>query len=94
MKRGGETVRRLVEITNDLGIHLRAAGVLVQAAGAFESEVWLLRENQRANAKSIMSVLSLAAAKGTKVEVLAEGADAAAAVDAVVRVIESGFEHR
>jgi phosphocarrier protein len=64
----------------------------VQVAGAFTSEIWLECRGARANAKSIMSVLSLAAARGTVLTVSAEGADAAAALDAVVALIERGFE--
>ena len=83
---------RDVEIVNDLGIHLRAAGTLVQAAGQFESDIWVSKAATKANAKSIMSVLSLAAGKGTIVRVSAEGSDADAAVKAVAGLIERGFE--
>lgn len=83
---------RTVTIVNDLGVHLRAAGVLVQAAGRFSADIWLVRGHQRVNAKSIMSVLSLAAAKGTKLEVEASGVDAEQAVEAIVRLIENRFE--
>ena len=80
-----------VRIANDLGVHLRAAGALVQVASRFEAEIWLARRGNRANAKSIMSVLSLAAAKGAEIEILAEGDDAVAAVAAIVTLVENGF---
>lgn len=83
---------RTVRVSNDLGLHLRAAGVLVRLAGQFQSEITLERAAQRANAKSIMSVLSLAAARGTELVVRAEGADAERAVEAVCELIERGFE--
>ncbi len=83
--------KRTVRVTNDLGLHLRAAGALVQTATRFAAEVWLERPGTRANGKSIMSVLSLAAAKGTILEVSAEGPDADAAVQAVADLIENGF---
>ena len=87
-----ERVTRTVRIANDLGIHLRAAGVLVQVAGRFHAEVWVERKGTRANGKSIMSVLSLAAGRGSQLEVSAEGADAREAVAAVVELIENNFE--
>lgn len=85
-------VSRKVLVINDLGIHLRTAGILVQAAGQFEASIWLDRDGERANAKSIMSVLSLAACKGVELEVIAEGPDADSAVAALIDLIEAGFE--
>ncbi|MEE8409209.1 MAG: HPr family phosphocarrier protein [Myxococcota bacterium] len=83
---------RKVRIANDLGIHLRAAGALVQVAGRFSCEIWLERSGTRANGKSIMSVLSLAASRGVELVVVAVGDDADDAVSAVVDLIEHGFE--
>lgn len=83
---------RTVVIINDLGLHLRAAGSLAQVAGRFKAEVWLRRDDAEANAKSIMSVLSLAASKGVELNVVAEGEDAEDAVQAVASLIEEGFE--
>jgi phosphocarrier protein HPr len=83
---------RTVRIVNDLGIHLRAAGLLVQVAGRFRSEVWLERNQMRANGKSIMSVLALAASKGVELKVTADGDDAEDALGAVCGLIERGFE--
>jgi phosphotransferase system HPr (HPr) family protein len=77
-------------------LHLRAAGVLVQLAGGFKAEITLSREgataSQRANAKSIMSVLALAAGRGTELIIEAEGADAEPAVEALSGLIARGFE--
>jgi phosphocarrier protein HPr len=87
--------RRNVRVSNDLGLHLRAAGILVQMAGGFTSEITLGRDGaagQRANAKSIMSVLALAAARGTELTVEAEGTDAETAVEALCNLIARGFE--
>ena len=87
-----ERVSKTVRIANDLGIHLRTAGVLVQVAERFMSEVWVTRRGTRANGKSIMSVLSLAAGRGSELEVTAEGTDAREAVTAIVQLIENNFE--
>jgi phosphocarrier protein len=64
----------------------------VQVAGRFASEVWIERRGTRANGKSIMSVLSLAAGKGSELTITAEGADAEEAAVAVVDLIENDFE--
>lgn len=88
-------IRRSVRVSNDLGLHLRAAGVLVQMAGGFACEITLERDGaggQRANAKSIMSVLALAAGRGTALIVEAEGSDAERAVEALCALIDRGFE--
>jgi phosphocarrier protein HPr len=84
-------VEKKVRIQNDLGLHLRAAGALVQVACRFNAEIRLKRGNTEANAKSIMSVLSLAAGKGVELTVIAEGADAQDAVAQVAKLIEGGF---
>ncbi len=86
------SLRRTVLIVNDLGIHLRAAGALVQLAGRFQAEIWIEHREMRVNGKSIMSVLSLAAGKGSEVIVSAEGEDAEQAVGAVCNLIERGFD--
>lgn len=83
---------RKVRIVNDLGLHLRAAGILTQAAGQFQSEIWIVRQEIRANAKSIMSVLSLAASKGAELSIHADGEDAEQAVEEIGTLVERGFE--
>lgn len=88
-----QSATRSVTIVNDLGLHLRAAGCLVQVASRFEAEIWLKRGFADANAKSIMSVLSLAASKGTQLDVIAQGSDAEAAAAAVAELIDGGFKH-
>ena len=85
---------RVVRIGNELGLHLRAAGVLVQAAGNFKSDIWLKRGASDANAKSIMSVLTLAASKGVELEVIARGDDAADAVNSIAKLLETGLNER
>ena len=84
-------VQQTARIANDLGLHLRAAGALVQVASQFNCAVKLKRGSMSANAKSIMSVLSLAAGRGVALVVEAEGDDATAAVAALVALIEQGF---
>ena len=85
-------VRRTLTIVNKLGLHARAAAKLIDLASGFESRIRILRDDREADAKSIMRVMMLAASKGTSIEVVAQGADAAEAVDAIERLVAGRFE--
>ncbi len=78
-------------IANKLGMHLRPAQQLVQTVLKFKCDVHVHKDGKRVNAKSIMGLLTLAAAKGTHLLVVCDGDDADAAISAVRRLIESGF---
>jgi phosphocarrier protein len=79
------------EIINALGLHARAAAQLVQVANRYKSEVTLLCEGQKANAKSIMGVLMLAAAQGMHVTVTCKGDDAEACLQDIQKLIGNRF---
>ena len=79
------------QIVNKLGLHARASAKLTQVASNYQCEIWLTRSGRRVNAKSIMGVMMLAAAKGSVVLVEAEGADADAALGALLRLIQEKF---
>ena len=83
--------RREVDIINKLGLHARASAKLTQLAGQHQCEVWLSRNGRRVNAKSIMGVMMLAAAKGSKVELETDGADETEAMEALTRLIADKF---
>ncbi len=80
-----------VVVVNRLGLHARPSAKLTATAGRFRAEVWLSRNNRRVNAKSIMGVMMLAAARGSTLTVEAEGPDADQAIAAIVELIASGF---
>jgi len=80
-----------VEIVNRLGLHARASAKLTQVAGQYTAEVWVSRNGRRVNAKSIMGVMMLAAAKGSRVTVETKGTDEAPAMQAVVALIQDKF---
>ena len=84
--------QREVEITNKLGLHARASAKLTHVAGQFESGVWISRNGRRVNAKSIMGVMMLAAAKGARVVLETEGPDEESAMAAVASLIANRFE--
>lgn len=79
------------EIVNRLGLHARAASRLVQVASQFPCQVTVRRDEQVANAKSVMGVLLLCGAKGAKVTIVAEGESAADAVSAIGTLIKDKF---
>jgi phosphocarrier protein len=83
---------RQIEIVNKLGLHARASAKLTQLAGKYKSEVWISRDGRRVNAKSIMGVMMLAAAKGSTVMLETDGPDEHEAIDAIVQLIESRFD--
>ncbi|HEX8073213.1 MAG TPA: HPr family phosphocarrier protein [Pyrinomonadaceae bacterium] len=82
-----------IAVTNRLGLHARAAARLVRTAGGFRSTIRLQRADgsAAADAKSILSVLMLAAARGTELRLTVEGADEAAALAAVCALFEQKF---
>jgi phosphocarrier protein len=82
---------RTFVIVNALGLHARAAAQLVQLANRYRSEVHVEKDGMQVNGKSIMGVLTLAAAKGSSVTVTCEGDDAEAALCALAKIIENGF---
>lgn len=86
-------LEKRILIVNRLGLHARAAARLVRTASAYGSSVRLERADGSAvaDAKSILSVLLLAAARGTELRLTTEGADEREAMDAVCALVESGF---
>lgn len=80
-----------ITIINKLGLHARAASKLVNCASQFESEVFIIRKDNRVNAKSIMGVMMLAASKGVELGLEIEGDDEQACHDALVELINNRF---
>ncbi|MBS0352810.1 MAG: HPr family phosphocarrier protein [Proteobacteria bacterium] len=83
--------RQDAEIINKLGLHARASAKLTQTASAYESDVWLERNGKRVNAKSIMGVMMLAAAKGCTITIDTDGRDADQAMSALLGLIADKF---
>ncbi|MBP6058059.1 MAG: HPr family phosphocarrier protein [Nitrosomonas sp.] len=82
---------REVEIVNKLGLHARASAKLTKLASQFKCEVWVTRNNRRVNAKSIMGVMTLAANKGSRIQIETTGDDEIAAMTALVALVEDYF---
>ncbi len=84
-------VEKKVQVSNRLGVHARPAYMLVQKADKFKSEITLRKGNLEVNAKSILSVMALAAEVGSIVTIKAEGEDEAAAVEELAKLFEEKF---
>ena len=78
-------------VSNELGLHARAAARFVHLAAHFASQIRIGRDNKMTDGKSIMGILLLAAARGTVLTITAHGPDEAAALDALAGLVESGF---
>ncbi|MEO8159633.1 MAG: HPr family phosphocarrier protein [Betaproteobacteria bacterium] len=83
--------RQEIEIVNKLGLHARASAKLTQMAGQFTAEVWISRDGRKVNAKSIMGVMMLAAAKGSLVVIEIDGPDEVQAMAALIQLINDKF---
>jgi phosphocarrier protein len=84
-------VEREIEIVNRLGLHARAAAKLVHLAGGFRSEIALEADGEEVDAKSILGILLLAAAQGSRVRVRCAGEDEATAIAAIERLFADRF---
>ena len=84
-------VERKVEVINNLGLHLRAAALLVKLASAFESDIQIRKEDVVVDAKSIMAVLGLEASKGVELEITARGRGEKDALEQLVRLVKDKF---
>jgi phosphocarrier protein HPr len=86
-----EHFQGVVTIRNQLGLHARAATRFVQLASKYPCEVWVTKDGQRINGKSIMGVLMLVASIGTTIAIEAQGSRAEEAGQALIALVESKF---
>ena len=82
---------RVLKIKNKLGLHARAAAVFVRTSSKYQSQVRIIKDGYEVNGKSILGVLSLAAIKGSEIQVIASGADSEKAIGGIQDLVESGF---
>jgi phosphocarrier protein HPr len=84
-------IKQDIVIINKLGLHARASTKLTQTASRFSAEIWIERNGRKVNAKSIMGVMMLAAAKGSTVTLEASGEDEIAAIAAIETLVNDYF---
>ena len=85
-------VERMVTIRNRAGMHARPAALLVKTASEFESRIYIEKDSERVNGKSIMGVITLGATYNTPLKLIAEGPDETQALDALEKLFENRFE--
>lgn len=86
-------VRAQVEICNNKGLHARASAKFVKLASSFDNaQIFVIKDDNRVDALSIMGLLMLAAAKGSTIEIEAEGEQAQEAVSALVELVSNRFD--
>jgi phosphocarrier protein len=83
---------RFVTIQNRAGIHARPSALLVQTTKDFQCSIYLEKDGDRINGKSIMGIITLGAAYGTEIKIITEGPDEQEAADALVKLFDSKFE--
>ncbi|PYI89066.1 MAG: HPr family phosphocarrier protein [Verrucomicrobia bacterium] len=86
-----QRVEKEIAIVNRLGLHARPAALFVKVASRYRSDVWVKKENEEVNGKSIMGLMMLAAGQGSKLQVRCEGPDAARALDEIEQLINARF---
>jgi len=86
-----EVIQRQLQLVNPMGMHVRPAALLVKLANRFQSEIVLIKANERIDAKSMIQLMTLAAEQGTTVLLEVRGSDAAAAADAIEKLFKEGL---
>ena len=81
-------------VNNQVGLHARPATFFIQKANEYKSSIWVEKDNRRVNAKSLLGVLSLGIVKGTAINLIADGPDEEAAINALVELINSEFSEQ
>lgn len=84
-------INKTVVVNNPVGLHARPATFFIQKANEFKSSVWVERDERRVNAKSLLGILSLGITKGVQIDIIADGADEEAAIDALIALLDSNF---
>ena len=88
---GAQKLVKEIPIVNRLGLHARPAAMFVRIASRYRCEVWVAKEGEEVNGKSIMGLMMLAAGQGSKLQIRCEGADADKAMDELEELIKSRF---
>ena len=86
-----QKVEKEITILNRLGLHARPAAMFVRVATRYRAEIWVDKEGEQVNGKSIMGLMMLAAGQGSKLHIRAEGSDAAEAVRDLEALIKTRF---
>jgi phosphocarrier protein len=91
LKKDELEVKGVFTVRNDRGLHTRPSTELVKCANEFKSQIWISYQKMEVNAKSLLGILMLAAAKGSKVHIKACGEDAQKAIDSIISLAKNNF---
>ncbi len=86
-----QKIEKEIPIINRLGLHARPAAMFVRIASRYRSEIWVAKEGEEVNGKSIMGLMMLAAGQGSKLRIRCEGSDADKAMDEIEELIKARF---
>ena len=86
-----QSLKAVAKITNKRGLHARASAKVVEAAARFQSEITIVKDGSRVNARSIMGLMMLAASLGSEIGIEVQGPDADDAMKAMLALIEAKF---
>ena len=87
----GQKIEKEITIINRLGLHARPAAMFVRIASRYRSEVWVEKEGEQINGKSIMGLMMLAAGQGSKLRIRCDGPDADKAMEELEELVKAGF---
>jgi len=90
----GNTLERVLQVQNEMGIHARPAAMIVRLTNKFDSDIVFEKDDEQVNGKSIMGLMMLAAGKGSRIKVLASGSDASEALDRIEELFASKFDEK
>ncbi len=86
-------IQRDVTITNNSGLHARPATFFIQKANTYRCNIWVVKDDRKVSAKSLLGVLSIGIAKDMTITLVADGEDEAAAIEGLTDLIETGFNN-
>lgn len=84
-------IKKNVILKNETGLHARPASLFVKEASSFTSDIKIVKDGKEFNAKSIMGILSMGAAKGDTISIKADGKDEVEAVEVLAKLVDNGF---
>ncbi len=87
-------INKDVTVLNQVGLHARPATFFIQKANEFKSGIWIVKDERKVNAKSLLGVLSLGITKGTEISIVADGSDEEEAVNELVKLVQSNFAEK
>ncbi|NNL76391.1 MAG: HPr family phosphocarrier protein [Desulfobacterales bacterium] len=87
----GLIAKRVSTVKNELGLHARSAAQIAHIAQNSTSNVWLMKDNQKADASSIIDILTLVCEKGTQITIIAENSEDIDILNAIADLVDSGF---